>query len=177
MILALDVHYAADHSVVAGVAFDRWDDSRPKRSFVERLPPAAEYEPGRFYQRELPCLLTLIRAHDLHPHCVVIDGYVYLDGASEPGLGNHLYHALQATTAVVGVAKTSFRAIGPEFQVLRGGSERPLYVTSIGMALSDAKAAIAGMHGPHRLPTLLKWVDQLCRGRVPAGPGPQGVGV
>jgi deoxyribonuclease V len=165
MILAVDVQYAEDHAMVAGVAFERWTDEQPQRCFVERLPAAADYEPGRFYQRELPCLLALMRMHDLQPRCVLVDGYVFLDGHSEPGLGKHLFDALEGAVAVVGVAKTSFRAIGPYYQVLRGGSERPLYVTCVGEQLPVARAAVASMHGPHRMPTLLKRVDQLCRGR------------
>jgi deoxyribonuclease V len=166
VILAVDVQYAEDHAVVAGVAFDDWADAQPQRCFVERLPAAADYEPGRFYQRELPCLLALLQLHALQPRCVLVDGYVYLDGRSEPGLGKYLFDALAGASAVIGAAKTSFRAIGPDYQVLRGDSQRPLYVTSVGEALPQAKAAIAAMHGPHRIPTLLKLVDQLCRGRA-----------
>lgn len=169
MILAVDVQYAEDHTVVAGVAFDDWADAQPQRRFVERLPAAAEYEPGRFYQRELPCLLALLQMHALQPRCVLVDGYVYLDGHGEPGLGKHLFDALAGRSAVIGVAKTSFRAIGPDYQVLRGGSQRPLYVTAVGEELQRAKAAIAAMHGPHRIPTLLRLVDQLCRGRAEGG--------
>lgn len=165
MILALDVQYAEDHAMVAGVAFGQWTDEQPLRTFVERLPAAADYEPGRFYQRELPCLLALMRLHQLQPSCVLVDGYVYLDGHAEPGLGKHLFDALEGTVPVIGVAKTSFRAIGPDYQVLRGGSERPLYVTCVGEDLQAARAAVASMHGPYRIPTLLKRVDQLCRGR------------
>lgn len=151
--------------MVAGVAFEQWTDEQPLRTFVERLPAAADYEPGKFYQRELPCLLALMHQHQLRPGCVLVDGYVYLDGHSEPGLGKHLFDALEGAVPVIGVAKTSFRAIGPDYQVRRGGSERPLYVTCVGIDLQAAKAAVACMHGPHRIPTLLKRVDQLCRGR------------
>lgn len=161
----MDVQYAADHATVAGVAFGQWADAQPQRTFVERLPAAADYEPGRFYERELPCLLALMRLHQLQPECVLVDGYVYLDGHDEPGLGKHLFDALEGAVPVIGIAKTSFRSIGPDYQVLRGGSERPLYVTCVGQALPQAKAAVASMHGPHRIPTLLRLVDQLCRGR------------
>lgn len=37
------------------------------------------------------------------------------------------------------------------------------FVTAVGESLSAAKAGVARMHGSHRIPTLLKAVDQLCR--------------
>ena len=49
--------------------------------------------------------------------------------------------------------------------VLRGGSERPLWVTAAGMDPREACARVREMHGAHRIPTLLKRVDALCRGR------------
>jgi deoxyribonuclease V len=166
VILAVDVHYADDHATVAGVAFADWADAQPQRSFVQHLPAAASYEPGRFFERELPCIMALLQSHQLQPACVLVDGYVFLDGQSEPGLGKHLFDALRGQASVIGVAKTSFRLIGLDHWVLRGDSKRPLYVTCVGEDLANAKAAVAAMHGPHRIPSLLKLVDQLCRGRV-----------
>jgi deoxyribonuclease V len=49
--------------------------------------------------------------------------------------------------------------------VLRGGSARPLYVTAAGLSADEAARRVRDMHGPYRIPTLLKRVDQLCRGR------------
>jgi len=39
-----------------------------------------------------------------------------------------------------------------------------LYVTAAGMRLQEAADRIQRMHGPHRIPTLLKRVDTLARG-------------
>ena len=73
---------------------------------------------------------------------------------------------------VIGVAKNRFRsyvsgsADDPAFEsieLLRGDSNRPLFVTAIGMAPRDAAALVRSMHGANRLPTLLKRVDRLCR--------------
>ena len=50
--------------------------------------------------------------------------------------------------------------------IYRGDSAKPLFVTAVGMTLEEAKAHIASMHGEHRIPTLLRRVDQLCRGIV-----------
>ena len=47
--------------------------------------------------------------------------------------------------------------------VLRGKSTRPLFVTSAGIDVQKSAELVAQMHGAHRLPTLLKAVDQLVR--------------
>lgn len=159
MILAVDVRYESRCAVVAGVLFSSWRDQAPERELLTTIPVPAEYQPGEFYKRELPCILKLIEENDLRPECIVVDGFVYLDGARRPGLGKHLYDALHGKAAVIGVAKTAFLGIGPEYEVFRGGSRKPLYVTAVGMELDYAKELIRSMHGEHRIPTLLKRVD------------------
>lgn len=168
MILALDVHYdePADRAVAAGIAFDDWAAATSTGRFVTRVEGVAPYVPGQFYRRELPCLLALLAEHALRPGCLVVDGFVHLDADGTPGLGQHLFDALGGTTPVVGVAKTSFARTDARFEVRRGASARPLYVTAAGMALDDAKARVAAMHGEHRMPTLLTLVDHACRGRA-----------
>lgn len=123
----------------------------------------ADYRPGHFYERELPVLLKLLGDSGWQPDTVVVDGYVFLDGQAEPGLGKHLHDALGGQIPVVGVAKTSFRGIGAEYGVLRGTSQRPLFVTAVGLPVAEAQAGLRAMHGEHRMPTLLTLVDQLCR--------------
>jgi deoxyribonuclease V len=63
---------------------------------------------------------------------------------------------------VIGVAKSLFPG-APATPLLRGDSQRPLYVSATGVDLASAADNIRRMHGPHRLPTLLKQVDGLCR--------------
>jgi deoxyribonuclease V len=63
---------------------------------------------------------------------------------------------------VVGVAKTKFHGAVP-VEVLRG-SGSPLFVTAVGLTLPEAANCIRDMHGPYRIPTLLRRVDQLARG-------------
>jgi deoxyribonuclease V len=163
MILAVDVHYADHHAVVAGVLFDDWPDAVPQREFITRVAVHAPYEPGQFYRRELPCILQLMVENDLEPDCIIVDGFVYLDGYREPGLGKHLYDALEGKVAVIGVAKSAFHGIPAEFAIYRGESRKPLYVTAAGIDIEEAKRCIAMMHGSHRQPTLLKRADWLCR--------------
>lgn len=159
MILAVDVRYEDKCAVVAGVLFSNWRDATPERELLTTIPIPADYQPGQFYKRELPCILKLIEENDLRPEYVVVDGFVYLDGAKRPGLGKHLYDALHGKVAVIGVAKSHFFGIGQEYEVFRGGSNKPLYVTAVGVELDFAKVLIRSMHGHHRIPTLLKRVD------------------
>jgi deoxyribonuclease V len=92
-----------------------------------------------------------------------VDGYVLL-GPNRPGLGARLFEALGNSIPVIGVAKTYFQG-SRAASVRRPGSDRPLFVTAVGVDLGLAAEQIARMHGPFRIPTLLRRVDQLARGR------------
>lgn len=163
VIVAADVQYLGDAGFVAAVAFPRWTDAAPEAEHGMLVRPVAEYEPGQFFKRELPCLLAVLGLLSELPEAVIVDGYVWLDGAGRQGLGALLFEVLGGSVPVVGVAKRSFRGSAHASAVLRGSSTRPLFVTAAGLPLGDAAAAIAAMHGTHRTPTLLKRVDQLCR--------------
>jgi deoxyribonuclease V len=128
---------------------------------------APEYEPGAFYLRELPYLLAMLATLDERPELVVIDGYVWL-GAERPGLGAHLYEALERRVTVVGVAKRPYLG-ALAVPVLRGASKQLLYVGAAGVALEEAAEKVRTMHGIHRIPTLLKRVDRLSRDAIPKG--------
>ena len=78
----------------------------------------------------------------------------------------HLYDSLENKIPVIGVAKRSFEGTPEQFELYSGESAKPLFVTAVGMTLEEAKAHIVSMHSEHRIPTLLKRVDQLCRGIV-----------
>ena len=97
------------------------------------------------------------------PEHIVIDGHVYLDDARKPGLGKYLYDALQGKAAIIGVAKSPFKSTPADAAIFRSKSKRPLYVTATGVDEHTAKGFIRQMHGPYRLPTLLKRADELCR--------------
>jgi len=166
LILAVDVHYDNNHAVVAGVIFNKWDDGIASSSHVSTVDQVSDYIPGRFYKRELPCIIQLLKEHNLSPEYILIDGYVYLDGNASPGLGSHLYDALQHKVKVIGVAKKPFIGITRKYEVYRGASKKPLYVTCAGIQLANAKTLVTSMHGDHRIPTLLKMVDQLSRNEL-----------
>jgi deoxyribonuclease V len=165
VIIATDVLYDEpnDAARAAGVVFSDWKTRKVAAEYVVPIQGIQPYEPGAFYKRELPCLLALLAAVKEPIHLVVVDSYVDL-GPGHPGLGRHLYDALKGETPVVGVAKSHFAgAEGAE--VLRGDSSSPLYVTAAGIDVGVAADAVREMHGPHRIPTLLKLVDSLSRGR------------
>jgi len=163
MILAVDVAYRKKTAMAGGIVFSDWTDAVPLHETVISCPVPDEYVPGGFYRRELPCITALLKHMPLVPDCIVIDGFVYLGRNRNPGLGKHLRNFLQDRVAVVGVAKTYFRDTPKSCEVMRGGSRRPLYITADGIAVNKAKLSIAAMHGTNRIPTLLKYVDRLCR--------------
>jgi deoxyribonuclease V len=162
MLACLDVDYREDRAVAACVLFRDWTDSSSAAEVVRTIERMEPYVPGQFFKRELPCLLAVLQSVPEPLDTVVIDGYVWLTAERKPGLGGHLYEALGKTTPVIGVAKTNF-AGAPARAVLRGNSTRPLFVTAAGLDLDEAARKVQQLHGPFRLPMLLKRVDQLCR--------------
>lgn len=164
MHIAVDVDYRGDDSAVAaGAVFADWTSGRVERMVVKRLAGVRPYVPGRFFERELPCILAVVGDLAEPPETVLIDGYVVLGGERRDGLGAHLHRALGGGVPVVGIAKNRFRDTPADAEVLRGGSARPLYVTSIGMDEETARRLVRAMHGRFRLPTLLAAADRACR--------------
>jgi deoxyribonuclease V len=163
MILAVDVGYKERGARAAGLLFNRWDSAVPARELRVDIAQVAEYVPGQFYLRELPCILELLARLDADPQCVVIDGYVCLGEEERPGLGHHLWTSLGCRIPVIGVAKTYFHGTPVQSELYRGGSLRPLYITSAGIPLDEARDRILTMHGTHRVPSILKMVDALSR--------------
>lgn len=168
---ALDVGYTVRHGVESGrcavVAFESWASRVPIREVTFDVRPVAPYVSGRLYERELPCLIAGLDALrretvEIELTTVVVDGNVRLDPQGRPGLGMHLYRELAEQLPVVGVAKTAFRGLDA-VEVLRGKSSKPLFVTAAGMDERVAARKVAGMHGPHRIPTMLRRADQLSR--------------
>jgi deoxyribonuclease V len=163
MLACVDVAYRGDRARAACLVFPHWRSAEPLRVLKAFLDHVAEYEPGAFYKRELPSLLSVLNQLEAHLDAVVIDGYVWLADGTVPGLGAHLYEALQRRSAVIGVAKTSYQDDRCSLPVLRGGSRRPLFVTAAGLAPAAAAQAVRTMHGEGRIPTLLRRVDRACR--------------
>lgn len=163
--VCLDVDYRAERVVAACVGFHEWTTDAPELERTLEVEGApAPYESGQFYRREMPYLLELLGALDITLSLLIIDGFVWLEGG-RPGLGAHLSDALGGACPVIGVAKRPYAGAANAQPVLRGASSVPLFVSAIGIDLAEAVQRVTDMHGEHRVPTLLKRVDSLSRGR------------
>lgn len=164
MILCLDVDYRDNFAQAAGLVFEDWPVATAIKEYTTLISPVAAYEPGSFYKRELPCLLALINQVEESVDYIIVDGYVWLNETKQPGLGAYLFEALPKSIPVIGVAKNAFRQKNPYAkEIRRGESDKPLFVTSVGVEIDLAVTYIGNMHGNFRIPTLLKKVDQLAR--------------
>ena len=157
-----DVAYSDTRAVASGVIFENWDSPVALETVTVRIATVAPYRSGHFFERELPCLLELYESLPCEVDCLIVDGFVWL-GPDRPGLGHYLYEALEGKIPVVGVAKNSFHGNTLAAPVLRGGSQKELWVTSEGLSLTDAVAGVQAMDGTYRNPTLLKAADRACR--------------
>ena len=168
-IALLDVHYKGTGARAACILGETWESESPSQTYVQFVGTAEPYEPGNFFRRELPCLLSVLRLLPSLPDVIVVDGYVWLSSVQRPGLGAHLYEALGKGTPVVGIAKSAF--VGADScsavaRVFRGNSRNPLFVTAVGMELMFAGQWVGRMAGKHRIPKMLRIADQLSRGDV-----------
>lgn len=168
MLVCVDVDYRAGQdgrtsAFAAAVVFPNWTSESIAAEHVCRIDDVADYEPGQFYKRELPCVLAVLAKVDFGMHGIIVDGYVVLDEHGTPGLGGHLWAALDRRLPIVGVAKNPFHGNPAAIPVLRGDSSRPLYVTALGTDVEKSAADVRRMHGRFRLPTMLKRADRLCR--------------
>jgi deoxyribonuclease V len=163
MILAVDVAYLARTAWAAGVLFHDWNSDAISSTVVVEVDDVADYIPGSFYLRELPCIEKLLKRVKQPIRYIVIDGYVTLGESDAPGLGMRLWESIHRSIPVIGVAKSEFAGTPEIGKLYRGNSSRPLFISAIGMPIEDAKRYILTMKGAHRLPDFLKAVDRLCR--------------
>src|SRR4051812_37914749 len=114
-----DVHYPPSGGARAALVRSR--DARFDSVVEERvaeLDEVADYEPGRFYLRELPALRAVLE-NVTGLSVLIVDGYVDLEpGGRRPGLGAHCHKAFGVP--VVGVAKTRFEPATHAVEVRRG---------------------------------------------------------
>ena len=188
--IAIDTYYYSDtEAKTVGVIFENWNDSKPlevKEVWSHEFGP---YIPGEFYKRELPCMMDLLQTiPDLKDFdAIVIDGLAHLpmvgDRKEPEGLGIHLEEELikrgiiDRTTnyginhvGIIGVAKSRFDAADEDngiAKLYRGTAKTPLYIDTTWFGYSSFSAAecIKAMHGPYRIPTLLKLVDTITKTR------------
>lgn len=164
MIAIIDVGYEKTSALAACVTINDWSDAKPAATHAVPISQVAEYVPGEFYKRELPCIQQVLTELHRGPEIIVIDGFVWLDESGKKGLGARLFDELGGNTPVIGVAKTSFATATNALEVCRGTSSRPLFVTAAGMNANEAADAISRMHGSNRIPTMLTLVGRLSKG-------------
>lgn len=167
-IACIDVGYTDAPSQPAAaiavcVVINAWSDAVAGSEHTATITSVGGYQSGRFFLRELPCIAAVLAKLPQPPTIIVIDGYVWLDDEDHPGLGKHLYDAVNQTTPIIGVAKTSFKGSLHAARLLRNGSTRPLFITAVGLPIAEATSNIAAMHGNHRIPTMLTRADRLSR--------------
>jgi len=162
MILAFDTYYSGNKAKTVCACFKRWSDGVPNDLFSETLEGISDYEPGAFYKRELPCILSLLKKiPEENIEYIVIDGFVFLDDRGKHGLGGYLFEALNRKIPVIGVAKSEFHNNRKNVrELLRGKSNKPLYISAIGVDLDKACSMIKSMKGESRIPTLLQILDR-----------------
>lgn len=163
MIAALDVHYdeISKTATAAAVVFEHWEDAEPVAEYTASCACSEPYVPGEFFKRELPCLLAVLGKIRETLSLIVIDGFVSL--GDKPDLGMRLWETLPTKAPIIGVAKTRFHSASA-IEIMRGGSKSLLFITAVGIDPAEAAEGIRKMHGPFRIPTLLKRADQLARG-------------
>jgi deoxyribonuclease V len=158
----VDVAYGQGKLAAAALAFPSWEAAEPAEEVFWLGEETAPYVPGQLAARELPALLAVLAKLPQTPQLVLVDGYVFLDAQGRLGLGGRLFQALRGQVPVVGVAKKPF-AGAPAVPLFRGKSKNPLWVSAAGVEPLWAAERVACMHGPFRLPTLLRWVDRSAR--------------
>ena len=165
MILAFDTYYFDQKAKTICLEFAEWNEDKNFKIHSEIIDNVAEYIPGEFYKRVLPCILSLLNQIDLSQvEATVVDGFVYLNDEQKYGLGGYLYEKLNERIPIIGVAKTNFASIEKNKKALfRGDSKKPLYITAIGIDLDEAFKKVESMHGEFRMPTLLKELDRLTK--------------
>ncbi len=165
MILAFDTYYYDKKAKTVCLSFEDWITHENVSIYSEILDNVDDYVSGKFYKRELPCILSLLKKTPMETvETIIVDGFVYLDDEYKFGLGAHLYAALNSKIPIIGVAKTNFASIEKnKVALIRGKSERPLFVTAVGIDLTKAAELIKHMKGEYRIPTLLKNLDTLTK--------------
>ncbi len=163
MKLVVAVHVEGARAVAAAVAFEAWDASEATKTYLSHIAHVEKPERGALDLRELPCVMQLLREHQLTPELIVIEGFVHLDGDDTPGLGRHLFQALGEQVAVVGVSKKRLPGLSAQYEVEREEESPPLVVTSAGIDIGAAKVRLRSMHGRKRVPTLMKLAARLAK--------------
>ena len=159
----LDVGYGEVRATAVCLVYRAWPDSEPAGVVRETVPVPARYRAGRFFERELPCLMAVLDRAGQRFDTIVIDGYVHLRADRGPGLGARLAAEIGYRAVIIGVAKSPLAIADRAVAITRGRSCKPLFISAIGCPPEVAARRVASMHGPYRIPTLLRLADRLAR--------------
>ena len=166
MIIAIDVKYNEETKTAkaVGILFN-WLDDKSQRIISKIISNVDDYIPGQFYKRELPCIKAVIEEINLKEiEIIIVDGHIFIDNNENYGLGGYVFKEFNEQIPVIGVAKTFFKGNEKTVKsICRGQSNKPLFVSSIGIKLEVAIENVTNMHGKFRIPTLLKEVDRLSK--------------
>ena len=166
MIIAIDVKYNEETRTAkaVGIMFN-WLDDKPKQIISKTISDVDNYISGQFYKRELPCIKAVLQEIDLKEvEIIIVDGHIFIDNNENYGLGGYVFKEFNEKIPVIGVAKTFFKGNETTVKsICRGQSNKPLFVSSIGIKLEVAIENITNMHGEFRIPTLLKEIDRLSK--------------
>ena len=109
MKIVINVGYDENKANSASLSFQNQDDSSPTDSKKILLENIAGYEPGKFYLRELPCILASLNQYDLDKvDMIIVDGFVWLNSEKKPGLGAYLFEKLEKKIRSLVQRKESF---------------------------------------------------------------------
>ena len=167
MIAAIDIHYKETYAKAVCVVFN-WEDETPQHIYTDIITEVEPYISGEFYKRELPCILKVLQQVDLSSlEAIIVDGHVFVHNDQKYGLGGYVWEALHKKIPIIGIAKKSFihteKVATP---IKRGTSESPLFVSCIGIDKETVLNKVKLLHGPHRMPTILKLVDSVSRTEI-----------
>ncbi len=161
----LDVAYHDQDAVAAAIVTPGHDTGKIISSYTTVSRKVADYEPGFFYKRELPCLVSVLGKVKEPLGLIFIDAHVWLS-RRYPGLGARLFDSLGRRVPVVGLAKSPFsQKLDAKVvrKVFRGSSTRPLYVSAEGISLNTAASMVLRLHGRYRIPLAMKAAHQLAQ--------------
>jgi len=162
LIGVFDVGYGDDSALVGCLSISEFEDCVSTSEWVVEVSPVSPYVPGQFWRRELDPLLRGIAPATSDWSVCLIDAYVDLGQGRTPGLGRLLHEA--TGIPVIGVAKSRYPGTPREYEIRRGSSRRPLYVSAAGIDQEEAKESVTRMAGNGRIPTMIRRADLLSRG-------------
>lgn len=161
-IACFDVYYYGNYARACCIVFSNSEEEIISE-YISDIEGIEEYISGKFYKRELPCILKVIEKVEENIDIIITDSFIWVDGYKK-GLGAYLFESINHKIPIIGVAKSYLKGSTAYLKIYRGKSYNPLYVSAIGIDLNYAAKLIKSLKGDFRIPDILKKVDKLSRG-------------